>query len=69
MIYKVRVKLNKNFIRINGNYIEIGVMSKPEKWNANIEIIKKIAKSLDIPSSRVKILSGFSSRNKAIEVL
>ncbi len=69
MIYKVRVKLNKNFIKINGNYIEIGVMSKPEKGKANIKIMKKISKSLDIPSSRIKILSGFSSRNKAIEVL
>jgi len=69
MIYKVRVKLKKDFIKINGNNIEIGVMNKPEKGKANIEIIKKIAKLFDIPSSRVKILSGFSSRNKVIEVL
>jgi len=69
MIYKVRVRLNKDFIKINGNDIEIGVMSKPEKGKANIEIIKKIAKSLDISSQRVRIVSGFSSRNKVIEVL
>jgi len=69
MIYKVRVRLNKDFIKINGNDIEIGVMSNPEKGKANMEIIKKISKFLDIPSSRVKILTGFSSRNKVIEVL
>mgnify|MGYP001560542256 CR=1 FL=1 len=69
MIYKVRVKLNKDFIKINGKEITIGVMRKPEKGKANMEIIKKISKSLDIPSSRVRILSGFSSRNKVIEVL
>ena len=68
MIYKVRVKFNKDFIKINDNRIEIGVMDKPEKGKANIAIIKKIAKSLYVPSYRVKILSGVSSRNKIIEV-
>ena len=69
MLYRVRVKLKKDFIEISDNHIEIGVTSKPEKGKANLEIIKKIAKYLDIPSSKVKIVSGFSSKNKVIEIL
>ena len=69
MIYRVRVELKKDFIEINGNHIEIGVTSEPKKGKTNLEIIKKIAKCLDISSSKVKIVSGFSSKNKVIEIL
>lgn len=68
MIYKVKVKLNKNFIEVKNGEIEIGVTSRPEKGKANLEIIKKIAKHLDVSSARVKIVSGFSSKKKIIEV-
>ena len=68
MIYKVRVKLNKDFIEVKNGEIEIGVTSRPEKGKANLEIIKKIAKHLGISSARVKIVSGFSSKKKIIEV-
>ena len=69
MFYKVYVSFHKDFIEVNGNQIEIGIMSKPVKGEANSEIINKIAKNFEIPRSKVKIVSGGKSRNKVIEIM
>ncbi|MHA1743885.1 MAG: DUF167 domain-containing protein [Candidatus Heimdallarchaeota archaeon] len=68
MRYVVRVKFGKNFVNVSGNEITVGVLSKPEKGKANLEIVKKIAELFNIPSSKVKIVSGFKSRKKFVEV-
>ena len=68
MIYKVSVSLHKNFIEIKDDHIEIGIMSKPVKGEANLEIIKKIAKHLGISKSNVRIIAGEKSKDKIIEV-
>lgn len=68
LFYKVSVSFHKDFIEVNGDQIEIGVMSKPVKGEANSEIIKKIAKKFDISKSNVKIVSGEKSRNKVVEI-
>lgn len=44
-------------------------MVKPVKGEANLEIIKKIAKHLKIPKSNVKIVAGEKSRDKVVEVI
>ena len=43
--------------------------SNPEKNKANIELIKLISKHFKVSSSRVRIISGKTSRNKRIEIL
>jgi uncharacterized protein len=68
LFYKVSVSFHKDFIEVNGDQIEIGVMAKPIKGEANSEIIKKIAKKFGIPKSKVRIVSGVKSRNKVIEL-
>ena len=68
MFYKVSVSFHKDFIEVIGDQIEIGVMSKPVKGEANSEIIKKIAKKFGISKSNVKIVSGEKSRNKVVEI-
>ena len=68
MIYKVSVSLHKDFIEIKNGHIEIGIMSKPVKGEANLEIIKKIAKHLGISKSNVRIIAGEKSRDKIIEI-
>jgi len=68
MLYKVSVSFHKNHIEIIGDHIEIGIMAKPVKGEANLEIIKKIAKHLDIPKSNVRIVAGEKSRDKIVEV-
>ena len=69
MLYKVSVLFHKDHITITGDHIDIGIMAKPVKGEANLEIIKKIAKHFGIPKSRVKIVSGEKSREKIIEVI
>ena len=69
MLYKVNVVFNQDHITINGDKISIGVNSKPVQGQANIEIIKKLAKYFGVSSSKVIIRSGKKSRQKIVEVL
>jgi uncharacterized protein (TIGR00251 family) len=68
LFYKVSVAFHKEFINVNGNEIDIGVMAKPMKGEANAEIIKKIAKHFDVPKSKVRIVAGEKSRKKMVEI-
>jgi len=67
--YGLRVKFNRNFVKVSGTEIEIGVTSKPQKGKANAEIIKKLAKHFGVPSSGVRIVSGLKSKNKIVEIV
>ena len=69
MFYKVSVSFHKDFIEVKGDQIEIGLMSKPVKGQANYELIKKISKKFDISKSNIRIVSGEKSRNKVIEII
>ena len=69
MLYKVSVSFNKDYLKIEDDHIEIGVMAKPVKGEANLEIIKKIAKHFGISKSNVRIIAGEKSRDKIVEVV
>lgn len=71
MKYEVSVKFNKDFVDVDeaGKKIIIGVRAKPVKGKANGEIIKKLAKHFDVPSSSVHIIAGMRSKNKIIEIV
>jgi uncharacterized protein (TIGR00251 family) len=68
MKYEINVVFHKDVFKINGNKIIIGLSSKPEKGKANLELIKKLAEYFDCSSSHVKIISGFKSRKKIVEI-
>jgi uncharacterized protein len=68
MLYKVYISFHKDFVRVKGDEIEIGVMAKPLKGEANGEIIKKIAKHFGTSRSNVRIVAGSRARNKVVEV-
>ncbi|HDD69701.1 MAG TPA: DUF167 domain-containing protein [Candidatus Bathyarchaeota archaeon] len=68
MKYEVEVKFHKNFIKVEGNKILVGLTSKPEKGKANLELIKKLAKHFKVPSSHVRIVSGLKSKRKIVEI-
>lgn len=68
MKYSVKVKLRKDFIRLEGNTLVVGVMAKPEKGRANKEVLKKIAQFFAIAPSRVHLMSGAKSKKKIIEI-
>ena len=69
MIYKVSVTFHKDFVEVNNDEITIGITAKPEKGEANKEIIKKLSKYFDVSKSKVKIIAGEKSRKKLVEVI
>ena len=69
MRYEVKVKFHKDFIEVNENRILIGLTSKPEKGEANRELIRKLAKHFKVSTSQIKIVSGLKSKSKVVEIV
>ena len=70
MKIKVKVKPNsrtEGVSREGDNFI-IKVKEPPREGKANQAVIKLLAQHFGVPQSQVRILSGFRSRNKIIEV-
>lgn len=68
MRYEVKVRFHEDFVRVDGSRILVGLTSKPERGRANTELIRKLAKHFGVPSSKVRILAGFKSKNKIVEI-
>ena len=68
MLYKIKVKFHKDFLEISENQITIGIESKPMKGEANKEIINKLSKHFQIPTSSIQIKSGHKSKLKIVEI-
>lgn len=68
-LYEVFVEFQKDFVKVEGNQVTIGVKSKPIKGEANKEIIKKLAKHFGVSSSSVTIRSGQKMKKKIVEIL
>jgi uncharacterized protein YggU (UPF0235/DUF167 family) len=45
----------------------IHLKSRPENNEANIELLKLFAKHIGVPSTKLKIISGASSKDKILE--
>ncbi|MCQ5362691.1 MAG: DUF167 domain-containing protein [Candidatus Methanomethylicia archaeon] len=69
MRYEVEVKLGADFLRVEGHIIYAGLKQRPEGGRANIELINKLARHFKVPPSHIKIVSGFKSRRKIIEIV
>jgi len=68
MRFNVEVQFHRDFVKIEGDRIMIGLTSMPEKGAANRELIRKLAKYFGLSSSQVRIISGLKSRKKIIEI-
>jgi len=68
-LYEVFVEFQKDFVKVEGNQVTIGVKSKPIRGEANKEIIKKLAKHFGVSSSSVTIRSGQKTKKKIVEIL
>ncbi|HBM14780.1 MAG TPA: YggU family protein [Lentisphaeria bacterium] len=67
--FKCRVQPGSSKNKIAGLYcdsLKITLNAPPVDGKANEELIKFLAKTLDIPKSSVLIISGLTSRNKSI---
>jgi uncharacterized protein (TIGR00251 family) len=70
MKIQVKVKPNSRTEELSreGDSFIVKVKEPPREGKANQAVIKLLAEHFGVPPSQVRILSGFRSRNKVIEV-
>ena len=70
MKIQVKVKPNSRTEEVSreGDSLIVKVKEPPREGKANQAVIKLLAEHFGVPQSRVRILTGFRSRNKVIEV-
>jgi len=66
----VKVKPNSRIEEVSqeSDSFIVKVKEPPKEGKANQAVIKLLAEHFDVPQSQVRILSGFRSKNKVIEV-
>jgi hypothetical protein len=55
--------------KIGENDFIVSVKERPEKGKANEAIRNALAVYFKVASSRIKIVSGYASRNKIVEII
>jgi hypothetical protein len=69
---KVQVKVKPNSkteeLSQDGDSFVVKVKEPPKEGRANQAVIKLLAQHFGVPQSQIRIISGFKSRNKVIEV-
>jgi uncharacterized protein (TIGR00251 family) len=70
MRIQVKVKPNSRTEEVTreGDSFIVKVKEPPREGKANQAVIKLLAEHFSVPQSQVRILSGFSSKNKVVEV-
>lgn len=58
----------ENIKKIDESHYSVSVKEPPVKGRANYAIIGLLAEYFNVNSSNVKIISGYSSKNKIIEI-
>ena len=71
---KVKVKVVPNskqqkVEKISEDEYKVYVKSPPTKGKANKELIEVLSDYFNVSKSRIKIVSGFASREKIVEIL
>ena len=71
MKIQVKVKPNSKTEELSreGDSFIIKVKAPPKEGKANQAVIKLLAEHFGVSQSQVRIVSGFSTRNKVIEVV
>lgn len=71
MKIQVRVTPNSNNDEVSceGDRFIVKVKEPPREGRANRAVVRLLAKHFGVPQSQVKIISGFKSRDKLIEVV
>ena len=65
---KVKPSSKTEEVSQEGDSFIIKVKEPPKEGKANQAVIKLLAEHFGVPKSQVRILSGFRSKNKVIEV-
>ncbi len=59
---------NENIKKLSDTNFEICVKEPPVKGRANAAIMMALARHFGVPLSSVKIISGYASRQKIVEI-
>jgi uncharacterized protein (TIGR00251 family) len=69
---KIQIKVKPNSrteeVTQEGDSFIVKVKELPKEGKANQAVIKLLAEHFGVPQSQVRILSGFRSRNKVVDV-
>jgi len=65
---KVKPSSRTEELSREGDSFIVKVKEPPREGKANQAVIKLLAEHFGVPHSRVRILSGFRSRNKVVEI-
>lgn len=70
MKIQIKVKPNSRTEEVSqeGASFIVKVKEQPKEGKANQAVIKLLAEHFGVPQSQVRILSGFRSKNKLVEV-
>lgn len=66
---KVIPKSGSSELKISGKTLKVWLTSAPEDGKANDELVRTLADKLGIKKSAIEIFSGFTSRNKLVDIL
>jgi uncharacterized protein (TIGR00251 family) len=66
---KPRSKTEDVTKEMDGDVYVVRVKEPPVEGRANRAVVRLLAKHLGVPESRLRIVSGFSSKNKVVEVM
>jgi uncharacterized protein (TIGR00251 family) len=66
---KPRSKTEDVTKEIDGNVYMVRVKEPPVEGKANRAVLKLLARHFGVPESRLRIVSGLSSKNKVVEVM
>ncbi|MDH4067389.1 MAG: DUF167 domain-containing protein [Dehalococcoidia bacterium] len=70
---KIRVKVKPNSrteeVSQESDGFTVRVKEPPKEGKANQAVIKLLAEHFGVPRSQVRILSGFKSKNKVVEIV
>jgi uncharacterized protein (TIGR00251 family) len=70
MRYNVKVRFSSDgSVKIEGEEIVVSIRSAPEKGKANQELVKVLSNYFGLHSNGIRIVSGYNSRNKIVEVI
>ena len=68
MRYNVKVRFNVEKLEERDGEIIIGLSSKPKQGRANRELMNRLASHFEVDPSKVRIVSGLTSKSKIVEI-
>ena len=68
LLIKVLVKTGKPSVTRDGARIIVTTTKERKNNRANFDVIKQISIFMGVPLDRIKIVQGFSSKNKTISI-